>query len=737
MRLNLPPACRRGAAASRPTLTGDVPSGVVTIAGFGAAVRCIPRPRLRTAGLAWTFALSAVLLSACGSSSSESASPTTSSTPSAVSLPAANRTLLIDLDGATYAAVQAGIAAKTLPNLAKLQIQLAYSGGVAGTSSQQQNLDTPSWASLLTGTWAESNQVFSDAPHQALHSTSVFAMAKAASTALTGAAVESDALNQLLTPEQNAGFLDTLTNCSQQGGDTCVTTAALQMIDSGDAVVVAQYHSAEDAAEASGLSSPDYASTLAKLDQAVGTLLAETAKSPNWLVMVTAGHGLNAAGLTDGLPQLPESTTFIGLNQTANSGSLGVNAAAPSTLSALYAYNSIVNVTPTLASHLNALPTPANYTMNGGALLGPQSVSQLAGVTGSDNQSIVLTWTAPATGLITVLRNAQVIATLPAGTTTYTDNQLGLTAADSYTFDYTVAAGTASVSQIVTIAYIPPPPPPPPLATTLTQGLTSYYPSSSYSSTLPTFAAPALDALVTGTTPNSTLGPWASDNQSGSLTPDPFGAQGLLIDTSNFDAMGFDGYKLTQVNDVTTLPAFTIGFWFKSPGIGTQDTPIFTNKSYSSGGNPGVAIGLFPSGIAFNIGDGVNRADAPTNPFTAYTRDQWIYVSLSVDTVAQTMIFHVFDPILGEETGSVPTGAVDLTALPGLGQFGVGEDGTGTFTFTSCGDTVPYTGQCPNGAAQVGVQESFSDIALWNRVLTEGELQSIYASKVPLSTLLP
>jgi hypothetical protein len=714
----------------------DIVPGARTIPDPLAKVRGVTRPRLNAVGLACTFALSGALLSACGGGSSQSAAPATSVAPPTANLPVANRTLLIDLDGATYAAVQAGIAAKTLPNLAKLQVQLAYSGGVAGTSSQQQNLDTPSWASLLTGTWAQTNQVFSDAPHQAWQSSSVFAMAKAASKGLTGAAVESDGLNQLLTPEKNAGNLDTLTDCSAQGGDACVTSAALQMIDSGDSVVVAQYHSAEDAAENQGLSSADYASTLAQLDQAVGTLLAETAKSPNWLVVVTAGHGLNAAGLADGLPQLAESTTFIGLNQTTNNGSQGVNATVPSTLSGLYAYASIVNVTPTVLSYLNALPAPASNVMNGGALVGPQSVSQLQGVAGSDGQSIVLTWKAPASGAITVLRNGQAIASLPAGTTTYTDNQLGLTVAGSYTLDYTVAAGTASVSDLVTIAFVPPPPPPPPLATTLTQGLASYYPSSSYSSVLPTFAAPALDAIATGGTPNSTLGLWASDYQSGSLTPDPFGAQGLLIDTSNFDATGHDGYKLTQVNDVTALPAFTIGFWFKSPGIGTQDTPMFTNKSYSSGGNPGVAIGLFPSGIAFNIGDGVNRADAPTNPFTAYTRDQWIYVSLSVDTVAQTMIFHVFDPVLGEETGSVSTSGVDLTALPGLGQFGVGEDGTGTFTFSSCGDTAPYTGQCPNAGAQVGVQESFSDIALWNRVLTESELQSIYASKAPLSTLL-
>ncbi|MFM0735396.1 hypothetical protein PQQ52_33455 [Paraburkholderia sediminicola] len=690
------------------------------------------------------------LLSGCGggnkqttsATSAGSAQPASGAQPSSdvqPTLPVANRALLIDLDGATYSAVQSGIAAGTLPNLATLQIQLAYSGGVVGTTSQQPNLDMPGWASLLTGTWAVRNAVTSDAPNQMLQSSSVFAMTKAVSAGLNGAVVESGQLDQLLTPEQSAGYLDTLTNCSQHGGDACVTQQALQMIDSGYATVVAQYHSAEDAALNYGRSSSNYMSTLTQLDTAVGRLLAETAKYPHWLVMVTASHGLNPAGGADGLPELPEATTFIGLNQPANNGTQGVNAAVPSALSGLYAYASIADVTPTLLAYRSALPAPANYAMDGGELVGAQPVSQLTGVTGSDNQSIVLRWAAPASGAITVLRDAQVIANLPAGATTYTDSQLGLTNAGSYQFNYTVAAGTASASDLATITYVPPPPPPPPLATTLTQGLVTYYPSSSYGSTLPTFASPALDAIVTGTTADSTLGPWASGYQSGSLTPDPFGGQGLLINTAVANPAGDDGYKLVQTNDVTKGAQFTIGFWFKTPGITTGDVPIFSNKNYVSGGNAGIAFGLFAAGIAFNIGSGSGvRADGPSSPYTPYTANQWMYLAISVDTVAKTMTWHRFDPVLGEATGTVATGSVNLANLVGLGQFGVGEDGTGMYEVNKCGDAVnPYTpGTCTNGSASPTYQQSFSEIAMWNRVLSETELQSIFASKKPLSTLL-
>lgn len=68
---------------------------------------------------------------------------------------AAAHTLLIELDGATYAAVKSGIASSALPNLGKFLLDSACSGGVSGTLSQQPSLDTPSWPTVLTGTWAD------------------------------------------------------------------------------------------------------------------------------------------------------------------------------------------------------------------------------------------------------------------------------------------------------------------------------------------------------------------------------------------------------------------------------------------------------------------------------------------------------------------------------------------------------------------------------------------------------
>ncbi|WP_321843834.1 LamG-like jellyroll fold domain-containing protein [Paraburkholderia bannensis] len=655
---------------------------------------------------------------AAGSTGSGAGTSTGSTTP-------VNKMLVIELDGVTYNALTTAISAGKLPNLAKLNFAPAYSGGVNSTLSQQPNLDTPGWATLVTGTWADRHQINSDAAGQALHAPTVFSMLKSAGAGTLGAALDSPGFAAILAADQNAGYLDSVVNCASV--DSCVTKQGLSMIDNGYSLVVAQYHSAQDAALNWGLNSSNYASTLTQLDNAVGSLVAETAKrsGENWLVMVSASHGLNAAGGTDGLPLAAESTSFIGINTQSN-GRQG-SSAAPTSLADLYTRASIADIAPTLLAWQGALPSAATYALDGGELTGQQPVSQLNGVTGSDNASTVLTWAAPTAGAITVLRNGQQIASLPAGTTTYTDSNLGVSTTGAYTFNYAVAAGAAPVASLIRVAYVAPPPPPPPppaLATTLTNGLSTYYPFG---------ALPAVDKMSA-----STLAAWAPDADGGSLTGDPFGGKGLKIDTSIVDTNGFDGYRLQQTNDVTKQTQFTLGFWFMTScqNLTGNGTPVLSNKNYYSGGNAGIAIGLFPGSttscnVRFNVGDGSTRNDMNSATVTA---NKWAYVALSIDTNGKTMTGYVFDPVLGEQKYTASL-TVNVAKLPGLGSFGLNEDGTGQYYMNACKDTPPYTaGKC---AATPPDVQSFGDLAFWKRTVTEAELQTVYGSGKPLSTLLP
>jgi hypothetical protein len=715
--------------------------------------------QLASISLSRAFALTAVLvaaLSGCGGGSSGNAglalpnpaspAPTAPEQPSA---PAANRTLVIDLDGATYSAVQNGIAGGTLPNLAKLEVRLAYSGGMAGTPSQQPTLDTPGWATLLTGTWASRHQVMSEAPKQVVRGATVFQMTKGRNTGRSGAAVASSGLAQLLSSDHDSGYLDSLTDCSGNATATdCVTTQATQLIGGDYATVLAQYRAMKDAALDFGLGSTQYAGTLAKLDKAVGTLVDATAKRPNtrWLVVVTGNHGFSANSQDDGLPLVPESSTFIGLNQPANMGTQGVGAVMPQKLVDLYANASIADVAPTVLGYLGALPDAKTYALDGSPLTGAQAVSQLTASVADNNSSsasVVLNWTAPAKGTITVMRDGQVIASnLPAGTATYTDNQLSqvLSAKGTYQLSYTVQAGdgTDAASRATLsppVSYVPPVP----LAPTLKNGLVSYYP---FSATLP-----PVDTMA-----HSTMSPAASDlpPAAGLVVPGPFaGTNGLLVDTNFVNTNGVEGYRLTPADgfDISkgTAPQFTIGLWFKTPScVATNNVTIVSNKSYVSGGNAGVAIGLFASsgnqcGVAFNIGSGGGvRADGPTSPYTQISVNRWVYIAFSVDGVAKTMNMYVFDPVTST-TNRVAvgksTGSVDLSKLSPFPQWGIGDDGTGTFLMNKCNGTVTppyYAGKC---ATAPTYQQHFGDLAMWNRVLTDAELQSIFLSNKPLSTL--
>lgn len=321
----------------------------------------LSRPVLGKPGLLKALAVATLsaTLAACGGSGTGNgpeAEPETPVNPDKPDTPNTRHALIINLDGATYQAVQQGIAAGSLPNLAKLHVQLAYSGGVAGTPSQQANLDMPSWASLLTGTWANRHGVVSTATDQVLRQNSLFYTEQKGQNA---AAVASKGLAHLLKPDHDAERLHQLADCSTQTVTlSCVSSQALTMIEGDYRKVLVQYRSAKDAALDFGIESPDYRATLSKLDKEIGTLLDAAAKQKDreWLVIVTGNHGLSEHGQDNGLPLLPQSTTFLAMNQAVNTGEHGIGASVPATLPELYQYNSLVDVAPTIQRYLDKLP---------------------------------------------------------------------------------------------------------------------------------------------------------------------------------------------------------------------------------------------------------------------------------------------------------------------------------------------------------------------------------------------
>ncbi|WP_233233312.1 hypothetical protein [Bordetella sp. LUAb4] len=715
----------------------------------------------------------AIALGGCfdGSGSSDSSDASTPpDTPPADSAPptdtppaaGASRALIIGMDGVTYGAIQAGLASNTLPNLAKLKVSVAYSGGTPGGQTQQANLHTPGWATLLSGKWANLHRVTSDAAGLAIQGGSVFEVLKAKGAGLNGAAVASPNIASLLASQHDSSALDTLHDCSNTAAaDDCVTEQTLGLIDGAYTTVVAQYHAATDVALNYGTASPSYANAVKKLDDALGKLLAETAKKPGdkWLVVLTSAYGLSVTGSADGLPLLPESTTFVALNQGLNNAA-GVNAVPPATLSALYAYPSIADVTPTVLAYFNAIPAATAYTLYGSQLIGDAAVSQLnvALSTSNFNQpaaNATLTWTAPETGAISVLRDGDVVATLPAGTARYVDNGLRdhiislYPQGGTHTADYVVQAGTGGGIRAIKsapLSYAP-------ILPSVANGLFVYYP---FSNTLPPVDAKG----------SSILGPFASDLDpaTGVIVDGPFGADshGVQVNLKYTNASNQEGYGLTfngQALDPTnaTAPVFSVGFWTKIPRdscIVGGDYPLIGNKNFKSGANPGFAMAIY--GVAagtgctlrVNFADNTNRVDSSA----AVSNNQWVYAAVTFDGVGKVANWYVYDPILGLRTGTLNGASVDMTkvytgtnAVPisgknGYASWGLGTDGSGQYYFNQTDANRPKwnvtTGGTTTATPSRDYDAAFTELAFWNRLLSPAEVASIYQSQMPLSTAL-
>lgn len=635
------------------------------------------------------------------------------------------KALVVEIDGLTHAALRDAMAQNKVPALQTLRVAPAWTGGANGTLSEQRTTDGPGWATLLTGTWAQRHGVRWDTNDQRIDvklAPSVFALARQNNRAAgyRTASVTASALYPLLLANE-AGSLDSAIDCA--GADACVTDRTAQLIDTGYDLLVAQYGAPATAA-GSGLKSDAYQRAIADTAAGVGQLLVRiaqrTANDPkeDWLVILTSGHGLDAFGSAAGLQDNDSKTLFIASNKTL-AAQPGVGTAAP-TDTTLLALAAATDIAPTVLRHLGALPAAADYRFNGQALQAATALRGLSAKTGADKGSVELSWTlaGTTTAPVQVLRDGKQVATLPAGSTAYTD-PIAAASDGLYTHQYTVVAGEASVALGAQIAYVKPAAPEPPvtLAATLANGLVNYYPLD---------ALPGIDAKNA-----STLAPWAADANGGTVVDDgfkaPYKARAMRVDSTVKNASGMAGYRLVQNSDVTTNPAvtaFTIGFWMRtdntcSQGVSNGAT-VIGNKNYTTGGNAGLAIGLFGScEIRFNVGTGSARADSNGYSLSA---GQWAYVAVVIDKTALTMKGYVMDPVRGIQTNGTAITSALVGKLGGLGNgLGLNEDGTGLYYQRETSS--------PRGAMD------FDDFAIWNRALTNDELTSIFKSGTPLSTL--
>lgn len=642
-----------------------------------------PRGRLARAALCLTPVL---LLAACGGGGGGSTPflPVTPPAPAPAPAPAPSpapaprpKALVIGVDGVQYAALQQALGDARMPALQGLGTLLpSYTGGVLGQRTQQQATDGPSWATLLTGGWADRHEIRSNYEGQAFGADTVFKLLKQGRADTRSAVVASwSGLPQLLRADKAAGYLELAKDCD--GSDDCVSTEAAGALESGGYdLVVADYQGPAQVADVAGYGS-DYQNALAQVDRQIATLRSALARrraaqpQEDWLVVVATTHGLGATGVADGIPVPSNLATALVLDRRAN-----LDAAAPAGLPASiadwYGYASTADIAPTLLTHLSALPAADKYAIDGAPLLGAPGVRRLAAVANDKRNGIRLSWTLPApVASITVLRDGAAVATLPGTALGFEDTTMPFDASGTYAYDYTVVADKTPVSLRASLDYVKPIV----LLPSVANGLTHLFPLN--------------------------------------------GALGDRI------AGGDGGYSVPTASVTSTTAPFSFGFWFRSDAT-RSGMPVISNKDWGSGNNPGLAIGQYGSALRFNIGRGGARLGDKDLGFSANT---WAYVAMTVDVPALKVSYYVFDPALGLQSSSATLTSAFTAALNGLNKgFSLNEDGDGG-----------YGPNYRNGNASntIAGRFDFAEFATWNRVLSAAEIESIARSRGSLTTLVP
>ncbi|WP_206002721.1 cytotoxic necrotizing factor Rho-activating domain-containing protein [Paraburkholderia polaris] len=222
--------------------------------------------------------------------------------------------------------------------------------------------------------------------------------------------------------------------------------------------------------------------------------------------------------------------------------------------------------------------------------------------------------------------------------------------------------------------------------------------------------------------PNVSVQPFDSTSTSAdSFIADYFGGKALQVSSLNRAAGALNGMKL--VDDVSTQPQFSIGFWFKSDGV-QNHAPVLGNKDWSAGENPGFVIDQQEDGrLKFNVGDGKKRVDQ----FIPFTRNAWVYVAMSFDTAGSKATAYVGETFGAYQSATLDLSGMDMTKITGThSTIGLNEDALGNYHSRRNGAF---------GTSAFGAM-AIDDLAMWSRALTKKEMRSLSTWGRSLSELL-
>lgn len=344
------------------------------------------------------------------------------------------KALVIGVDGMQYEKLQEAIAAGQAPNIARFNIAKTYTGGIAGSVTEQATYSGPGWTTVLTGAWVNRHKVTANDGKLRNQADSVFKLIKHAdATRRTASIVSWNTINDNFARDIDLGYIDRAEKCNDI--DQCVADKASDAVRFGDVdFVFAHFDEPDNTGHAVGFG-PGYQAAIHGVDTQVGQLLAAVQQrqlahsGEDWLVIVTPDHGRALPdGHRHGNQTLSEKTTFIAINKVANAQlSSPFSDPANMDFNGLYGNATQADIVPTVLTYFGIKADAANYRIDGVPLLGETGVRQLAAMVDNQARSVALHWRstfAPSGKPLTVYRDGRQIAVLTDKENGYVDSAL-------------------------------------------------------------------------------------------------------------------------------------------------------------------------------------------------------------------------------------------------------------------------------------------------------------------------
>ena len=228
------------------------------------------------------------------------------------------RVILIGIDGLYIPKIKC----LETPNFDKLNIRLAYTGGIR-SGRKQSTKSGPGWATILTGHWVNKHQIWNNDSNNPSQVPSLFSLIRKYYKDLYLASVISwIPIYRYIRKEINCSI--DFHNKGKAITDEVVMKRTVDQLKNEDPLFTFIHLDKLDTVGHSKGFGKKYNNTIENMDNKLGVIIKEIEKrekekNENWLIIVTTDHGREIKkGFSHGSQSISERLIFIAMNKKGN-----------------------------------------------------------------------------------------------------------------------------------------------------------------------------------------------------------------------------------------------------------------------------------------------------------------------------------------------------------------------------------------------------------------------------------